>query len=225
MRYAGLILWLVFACNASAQVNPAGDAPLASSTPTLAMAVPPPGPAPFLAAGEPVPVPTPAPDSNGRQPVYGVLEDLDFQVYGGFTYFRFYELPGITGNLDGFNVSLVYYPHAGHLGVDGEFAVGFAPQTSASTTLDAGMGGGRFRVTVPHGVEVWAHALAGGAHFVPKTPYGSETALAFEGGGGVDFTLPHQRFGFRVEGDLLGTYLFSTHQYSPKISVGVVYKF
>ncbi len=220
MRYAGLLLSLVFACSAAAQVNPPGDAP-ASPLPTLAMAVPPAGPAPLPAAREPLPVP----DSNGRQPVYGVLEDLDFQVYGGFTYFRFYELPGLTGNLGGFNVSLVYYPHAGHLGIDGEFTAGFAPQNSFDTTLDAGMGGGRFRVTGPRGLEVWAHALAGGAHFVPKTPYGNETALGFEAGGGVDFTPRGQRIGFRVQGDLLATYLFSTHQYSPKISVGLVYKF
>jgi hypothetical protein len=222
MRYAGLLLSLVFASSAAAQVNPLGDAPLASPVPMFAVAVPPAGPGPFPG---PVPVPAPAPEANGRQPVYGVLEDLDFQLYGGFTYFRFYELPGLTGNLDGFNISLVYYPHAGHLGVDGEFTVGFAPQNSFGTTLDAGMGGGRFRVTALRGVEVWAHALAGGAHFVPKTPYGSETALGFEAGGGVDFTPRGQRIGFRVQGDLLATYFFSTHQYSPKISVGLVYKF
>lgn len=179
--------------------------------------------------GEAIAIPIPAeppsePTASVHEPVYGVLQDLDFQVYGGFTFFRFYELPGVTGNLAGLNVSLVYYPHAGCLGADGEFTVGFASQ-NGNTTFEAGMGGGRFRVMTPRHTEVWAHALAGGAHFIPKAPYGSESAFAFEAGGGVDWSPHGDRLAFRVQADLLGTYFFSTHQYGPKLSVGIVYNF
>jgi hypothetical protein len=250
MKCAALVLWasLVFAYSAAAQgvqlaaggpelrgvvvgsagsLTPASDFLLDSPTSELAMGFTSASPAaPTLAEAVPEAIAVAVPASSVHQPVYGVLQDFNFQAYGGFTYFRFYELPGITGNLAGFNVSLVYYPHAGHLGVDGEFAVGFASQSGANTTLDAGLGGGRFRVIGPRHIEVWAHALAGGAHFVPMTPYGSESALAFEAGGGIDWAPPRaERISFRVQADVLATYFFSTHQYTPKISAGIVYKF
>jgi len=183
-----------------------------------------PAPGPRLSAGGAASLPGNA-FPGAHQPVYGVLQDLNFQIYGGFTYFRFYELPGVTGNLAGLNASLVYYPRAGHWGVDGEFAIGFASQNGSTTTLGMWMGGGRFRLAAARGFEVWAHALAGGAHFVPKTPYGSETAFAFEAGGGADWSPRGGPIAFRAQGDVLGTYFFGTHQYGPKISVGVVYKF
>jgi len=221
MRFAALVLGatLIFASSAAAQVNTSSSfllpVPTFAAVPTAA--------SPAYPAAEPEPAS--AGSATVRQPIYGVVQDFNFQAYAGFTYVRFYELPGITGNLDGFNVSLVYYPHAGHLGLDGEFVAAFAPQNGVGTTLDAGMGGGRFRLSGSRGIEIWAHALAGGAHFVPKTPYGGETAFTFEAGGGVDLTPSHQRLSYRVEGDLLATYFFSTYQYNPKISVGLVYKF
>jgi len=224
MRSAALVLWasLVFAGGAAAQVNPANNLLLNSQFPALAGAVP----AAISAANLAAPLPeAAAPSSATRVPVYGVVQDFNFQVYGGFTYVRFYELPGTTGNLDGFNVSAVYYPHAGHFGLDGEFLATFAPQNGVGTTLDAGMGGGRARIFGPRGIELWAHALAGGGHFVPKTPYGSQNAFVFEAGGGVDLTPSHRRLAYRVEADLLGTYFFGTYQYNPKVSIGVVYKF
>jgi hypothetical protein len=207
---------LVFACGAAAQVNTN-----TLELPALAVAIPVASPSTL-----PAPIPEPAPASHStQQPVYGVLQDFDFQAYAGYTYLRFYELPGTTGNLDGFNVSLVYYPHAGHFGVDGEFVAGFAPQNGVGTTLDAIMGGGRVRLPLSRGVEIWGHALVGRAHFAPKTPYGTENALAFEAGGGVDLTPSHRRLSYRIEADALGTYFFSTYQYNPKVSVGVVYRF
>jgi hypothetical protein len=224
MRSAALVLWasLVFSGGAAGQVNPASSLLLNTQFPTLTGVIPAASPAAY--APDPAPEAVAAPAST-NQPVYGVLQDYNFQAYGGFTYVRFYELPGITGNLDGFNVSIVYYPHAGHLGLDGEFMAAFAPQNGVGTTLDAGMGGGRFRVSGPRNMELWAHALAGGAHFSPKTPYGSEGAFAFEAGGGVDLTPSHRRLAYRVQADLLATYFFGTYQYNAKVSVGLVYKF
>jgi hypothetical protein len=221
MRFVALLLGstLVLAGSAAAQANPASNLLLNSPIPAFA------GAAPAAIPAAALPEPTPASSSTDRSPVYGVLRDFNFQIYGGFTYIRFYELPGITGNLDGFNVSAVYYPHAGHLGLDGEFVAAFAPQNGVGTTLDAGMGGGRYRISGPQGTEIWVHALAGGSHFSPKTPYGSEGAFAFEAGGGVDLTPSHRRFALRVQADLLATYFFSTYQYNPKVSIGVVYKF
>lgn len=222
MRHAatlcGLILFLAF--GASAQIRPQSSFFLGSPFPALTAAVPSPSPEAFAAA---VPDPIAAPAEP--QGVYGVIQNFNFQAYAGFNYFRFYELPGVTGNLDGFNVSVVYYPRAGHWGVDGEFAVGFAPQAGVNTTLDAGMGGGRVRLFGARGVELWGHALAGGAHFTPRTPYGGESAFAFEAGGGVDVAPRNRRLAYRVQADVLGTYFFGTYQYNAKVSVGIVYKF
>jgi len=222
MRHAASLcgLLLVFALGAGAQVRPANSLFLGSSLPALAATMPSPGAA-ALAAAEPEPSPAPA----EPQGVYGVMQNFNFQAYAGFTYVRFYELPTTTGNLDGFNLSIVYYPHGRRWGLDGEFAAAFAPQNGVGTTLDAGMGGGRFRLFSTRGVELWAHALGGGAHFTPKTIYGSESALAFEAGGGIDLTPRHRRFAYRVQADVLGTYFFGTYQYNPKISLGIVYKF
>ena len=221
MRHVTILCGLIgiLATGARAQVSPGGSYLVGSSFTAFAMN----SPAEPASPADPRAEPTPS--SSTHEPVYGVLQDYNFQVYGGLTYFRFYELPHTTGNLYGFNVSLVYYPHAGHWGADGEFAAGFAPQQGVSTTLDMGMGGGRFRVTGPRNIQFWVHALGGGAHFTPKTIYGSESTFAFEGGGGVDLTPTHSRLSYRVQADLLGTYFFGTYQYSPKVSFGVAYRF
>ncbi len=173
-------------------------------------------PAPGALAAEPEPAP---------QGVYGVLQNYNWQAYAGYTHFTFYEIPGVTGNLNGFNMSLVFYPHGGHLGADGEFMAAFAPQAGVNTTMALGMGGARYRVDAGRGLEIWGHGLVGGAHFTPQTAYGSANAFAFEVGGGVDLNPRHGRLGYRAQVDMVGTRFFGTHQYNPKVSLGIVYKF
>jgi hypothetical protein len=204
----------VFARCASAQVAPANALLFGTPEPAaFALAMP---------AASAAPSPIPAAEPQG---VYGVFRDFNFEAYAGFTYVRFYELPGITGNLYGFNFSVVYFPHTGRLGLDGEFATVFAPQNGINTTLVLGMGGGRFRLTGDRGLVPWVHALAGGAHFTPQTPYGGESAFAFEAGGGIDLDRHNRRLGYRLQADLVATYFFGTYQYNPKVSVGIFYKF
>jgi hypothetical protein len=169
-----------------------------------------------LAAATPEPAP---------QGVYGVLQSYNWQAYLGFTHLVFYELPGVTGNLDGFNASLVYYPHGGHFAGDGEFAAAFAPNSAVNTRIEMGLGGVRFRLAAAPEIEVWAHGMVGGAKFLPQTPFGSDGAFAFAAGGGVDLNPRHKRLGLRLQADMVGTRFFGTHQYNPKISAGLVYRF
>lgn len=223
MRRAAVLcgVILVFAFGASAQTRSENSLFFGSTFPALtaAFASPVPG---ALAALPAEPAAMPA----APQGVYGVVQSYNFQIYGGFTYFHFYELPGTTGNLDGFNVGVSYFPKAGHLGLDAEYVAGFAPQNGTLTVLDAGLGGARYRVSNHRGDELWVHALAGVSHFVPLTPYGGDNAFAFEAGGGLDIAPKRNgRLAYRVEADVFGTYFFGTYQYSPKVSVGVVYKF
>jgi hypothetical protein len=207
---------LLMASAAHAQVNPASSPRFGSSTPEFSMAAP---VAADPGAGDPVPA-EPAP-----QGVYGVLQNYNWQAYVGFSHITFYELPGVTGQLNGFNMSLVYYPHSGHWAGDGEFVTGFAPQDGVNTHLAMGLGGVRYRVDVGHGLEIWGHGMVGGAHFYPQTAFGSQDAFAFDIGGGVDLNPRHKRLGFRGQVDWSPTLFFGTHQYNIRESVGIVYRF
>jgi len=210
MRYVaflcGVVLFLT--CNAGAQVNPSTSFLLSSPVPAWAAAAP--------ALGAPAASP---------QGVYGVLQNYNWQAYAGYTFLRFYEIPGVTGNMNGFNFSVVYYPHAARIGLDGEFAAAFASQAGINTKFALAMGGARYRLPGPRALEVWIHGLAGSSHFLPQTAFGSTDAFGFEAGGGVDLTPRGKRLGYRLQADMVGTRYFGTHQYSPKISFGLVYKF
>ena len=209
MRYVAFLcgLVLILACNAGAQVNPGTSLLLSSPAPARAAAAP--------------PLSAPAASPQG---VYGVLQSYNWQAYAGYTFLRFYEIPGVAGNMNGFNFSVVYYPHTGRLGLDGEFAAAFASQAGVNTKFALGMGGARYRLPGPRELEAWIHGLAGGSHFLPQTAFGSTSAFAFEVGGGIDLTPRGKRLGYRLQADMVGTRYFGTHQYSPKISFGLVYK-
>jgi len=225
MRNAAIMLgtFLAFALGASAQVAPLG--PVLFETPISAVGsfavASPDAPGSALSArsfasSEPADPP---------QGVYGVFQNFNFQAYVGYTFFRFYELPNATDNLNGLDASLAYYPRSGWFGADGELAATFGSQAGVSTKSVLGFGGARVRWEATRGIEIWAHGMAGGSHFSPQTPYGSENAFAFEFGGGLDFNPHHRRLSYRLQGDVVGTHFYGTYQYGPKISAGVVYKF
>ncbi|MGA2509667.1 MAG: hypothetical protein ABSG27_05505 [Candidatus Acidiferrales bacterium] len=223
MRYVaslgGVILLLAF--GTSAQIRPESSLSFASPFPALAAAVP------SANAAFALPSATAEPLGAAAEPqgVYGVTQNFNFQAYAGFTYLRFYELPTTTGNLDGFNFSVVYYPHGGRLGVDGELVAVFAPQGGVNTTLVMAMGGARYRFPTNRGFEPWVHALGGGAHFSPQTPFGGQGALGVELGGGIDLIPRRSRLSYRVQADLVETFFFGTYQANPKVSIGIVYNF
>jgi hypothetical protein len=212
----GIVLFLGF--SAGAQVNSGASLMLGSPMPAFAAAAPAamPGGNAFAVAAAPEPAP---------QGVYGVLQNHNWQAYVGYTHFVFYELPGVTGNLNGFNMSIVYYPHGGHFAADGEFAAAFAPEGSVNTRIEMVLGGARYRLEAARGVEIWGHGMVGGARFLPQTAFGSTNAFAFAVGGGVDLNPRHGRLGYRAQLDMVGTRFFGTHQYNPKLSIGIIYKF
>ncbi|MGA9570432.1 MAG: outer membrane beta-barrel protein [Candidatus Acidiferrales bacterium] len=157
------------------------------------------------------------------QDVTSVFENYAWQLYGGYTFLKFYELPGITPSMNGFNYSVVYY-WKDWFGFDGEFAATHATQDDVSSWFLFGGGGPRFRWSAKKGVELWAHALVGYSHFTPQTPAGNQHAFAYELGGGVD--LPFKpRWALRLGADAMCTTYFSTHQFSPTAHAGVVFRF
>lgn len=159
------------------------------------------------------------------QEIYGVRPVFNFEGYAGYTWFRFYEVPGITTSMNGFNFSIQYYPKP-WIGGDGEFVLTLGNQYPYQARFLLGLGGVRVR-TAPfrHNVFVWAHALAGATHFTPQTAYGGQGAFAYEVGLGADLNLSHARYAIRAGADMIGTTYFGTYQLSPKISAGMVYRF
>jgi hypothetical protein len=244
MRYsaflAGLVLLLSISSAAQTTVSnsvllpssyyavpAAADAPASSPsisltpfsvTPTPAAA--PPG---ALASSTPLSLSLAPAPAAPPQDVTSVFQSYAWQVYGGYTYTRFFELPSITQNMNGFNLNVVYY-WKDWLGVDGEFAATHATQDNVSSWLLFGGGGPRFRWSAKKGVEVWAHALAGYSHFTPQTPAGVQHAFAYELGGGVDLPFK-ERWAIRLGGDALCTTYFNTHQFSPVAHAGLVFRF
>jgi hypothetical protein len=112
------------------------------------------------------------------------------------------------------------------VGADGEFVLTLGDQYPYQARFLLGMGGVRVRwAPFQRNIEIWGHGLFGGSHFTPQTAYGPQGAFAYELGGGVDLNTHRERYAYRIGVDMVSTHFFSTYQFSPKISVGFVYKF
>ena len=220
---------LLFAASAKAQSNqqisPSPLSPLseyALNAPAEPVAAASTSPAPLPADALPAaPSPAPAP----QQDVAGVYQKYSFQLYGGYTFMRFFEAPHVTQNQNGFNFGAVYYYRSGFVGAEGEMTAMFGSALGDKSRLAFAAGGPRLRWSGPRGVELWGHALVGGAHLTPQTAFGGQGAFGYEIGGGVDINAGHRRLAYRAEADMVGTRFFNTFQYSPKVSVGVAYRF
>ncbi len=171
-----------------------------------------------LAASEPA-------DSKPR--VYGVFKSYQFQASAEYSFLRMYVAshPEVTENMNGFNFGLNYYPGGGWIAFDSEFMLEFGNLLGHTSHFAMIGGGPRFRWAGPEGIEIWGHALVGFSHLSPQTAYGGMGAFAFQAGGGADFGPHNRRIAYRVQADLVGTRLFGTYQYSPRIAAGVVFKF
>lgn len=230
MRHVVLLLGaiLIFSLNVHAQVNTNGSLMEVSpaQTPTFA----PLGTAMFALATPP-PFPDPLPTSSGGSQqtptVQGVFPDYYWRIYAGYSFFRFYiaSRPNVTVNTNGLDLGIVYYPHLGWIGVEGQFVGEYGGLFGQSLKFGLGLGGARFRWSAPRQAEVWGHALVGGTHFIPQTAFGGQGAFAFEAGAGVDLGSHRNRWAIRGEADLVGTRYFSTYQYSPRFAGGVVFKY
>lgn len=234
---------LLFASSAGAQANletpvrPAFPALEVAQTPGITSS--PALPRTFALALSPVAGPLGAPSpatpkfsassepAAQQPPVYGVFQVFNWQVYGGYAFVRFYEVPKIVVNLNGFELGMVYFPRGRWIGLEGKLLGGFGSQPNSCCTAKfvVAAGGPRFRWAAPRGMELWAHGLVGGSHFLPQTAFGSQSAFAYELGGGIDIGGHNRRVGYRVGAAVVGTRYFGTYQYSPAFSVGIIYKY
>jgi hypothetical protein len=157
--------------------------------------------------------------------VRGVFKAYNWQATAGYTFFRFYIIPHVQSNMNGINLGMVFYPKGHWVGADGEFIGAWGSVGGFSTRYVQAMGGPRFRWSAPRGLEIWGHGLVGGSHFLPQTALGNQGAFAYEVGGGVDLNIHQRRIAYRASANMVGTRYFNTYQYSPNVSIGVVFKF
>jgi hypothetical protein len=168
--------------------------------------------------------PVPSPPQPPPQGVQGVFENYSYDAYVGYTFLRFYEVPGTSPNLNGVNASFTAW-YRDWLGGDVEAFAVFGRQAGQNSWMVFGGVGPRFRYVGVKGIDFWAHGLVGGTFFSPQTPYGGQGAVAGVFGGGIDLNRRHRRMALRIGVDGIATHFFGTYQLSPKVSAGIVYKF
>lgn len=232
MKYSVVLIGalLLTAMNAGAQANFASNVTLAPSPfATLAPSPAPPATQPastgtFFA---PLPSPDPSPAASPAEPpqeVQGVFEKYSYDLYAGYTFFRFYEVPGTISNMNGGNASAVYW-YRDWIGADGEVFAAYGSQPGQNSWQIFAGAGPRVRWVRPKGIDFWAHAMVGVLWITPQTPYGGQSAFAGLVGAGVDLNGHHRHMAIRIAIDGVASHYFNTYQISPKLSAGIVYKF
>lgn len=218
MKRAAVLLACLFffSCGLKAQEVASNEVTTTADT-SIALNLPP--------AFASVTLPAASSEPAAPQIPVSVIPRYQFQLYAGYTFVRFYAYPGLEANRNGFDVSASYFPRSGFVGVEGALTSVYGSLNNEKSDFAFAGGGPRVRWDAPRGLEVWAHGLVGWSSFLPHIAGFSQNGLGYEVGAGVDVNAHLQHFAFRIEGDMLGTRLYDRSQYSPKFSVGVVYKF
>lgn len=168
------------------------------------------------AAAEPAPRPAPP---RGR-------EYFDrWQIGLAYTFVRFNSTP-LSANLNGINTSVAYMFDR-RFGVEGSVTAAFSTLLPGFLNEHAKflsyMAGARY--TFPKEKYVpWVHALAGGVHLQPQLAGFGRNGFAFAVGGGVDYPLT-SGLAARVQGNWVGTRLFSETQNNFQIAAGFLIHF
>jgi hypothetical protein len=235
MRYVCVLATslLFLALNAYAQVNFADSVTLLTPS-FVTNSSPAPAP-PFNNPASPSAVNAPtitpvlarlslSPPQPPPQGVQGVFENYSYDAYVGYTFVRFYEVPGTSPNLNGVNGSFTGW-YRDWFGGDVEVFALYGRQSGQNSWMVFGGIGPRFRYVGVKGIDLWVHGLVGGTYFTPQTPYGGQGAVGGVVGGGVDLNAHHRHMALRIGVDAIATHFFGTYQVSPKASAGIVYKF
>ena len=211
-----------FAALILAGASHAQFSPVSALNASLAPAAVPSLPGAPLRGGEPAPASPPSsPPGDSTVRVY---RNYRFQYYAGFTFITADNLPNSIRPRDGFENSLTGYV-VPKLGLEGALFTTFGWQYGERSRLVFGAGGPRYRWLTRNGFQGWGHALIGGTHYTPQTANGPQLAAAYEAGAGIDLLRPHAHIGFRLSGDIVATHFFSSWEYNPKLSAGVVIAF
>lgn len=155
------------------------------------------------------------------QNVQGVHPDSrPLELGVGFTFVSFHEVPTNTINNAGFTTSILYRHN--QMGVEGELTDAIGSQNGARSQILFTGGGARFYVPDFGSFRPWTHAEVGYAHLSPDVSLGTNHALGYKIGGGLDFNPRRSRIEYRVSGDIFGSAFFGTYQVSPEVSLGLI---
>ncbi len=154
----------------------------------------------------------------------------------GFGYqYQHFKILGQTFHDNGYNTDFTGYLND-WFGLEGTAVVGFgsiSQPVGINGTINAKstMIGGGPHIAVHNGsrFEPWAHVLVTWDHFrFTETNniigLGSNSAIGFMAGGGVDFKLFPRTY-LRVQGDALGSHFGATRQFNYSIGTGIVFNF
>jgi opacity protein-like surface antigen len=166
--------------------------------------------------------------------VLGSAGLTDWQISIGYQFTRL-NMPAVKGlsaftvNDHGLNISFTRFLNS-WAGLEGEVGDGFGSASVAvipsARSLFVG-GGPRLAYRGHRRYEPWVHGVVGMEHFrftQTATAYGSNTALGYLVGGGMDYHL-NQRVAIRIQGDYLGTRLFSANQGHWQVVAALVFNF
>ena len=150
-----------------------------------------------------------------------------WQLGLGFQY-QHYDLLGQNFHTFGYNVGITRYVND-WFGVEGVGSFGFGTAGSApSLTAKSFFVGGGPHIAVSNGsrFEPWIHVLAGLQHFrfTQTSTIGSNSAVGFMGGGGVDYKIGDRTY-LRFQGDFIGSHFLKQIDKSYSFGTGLVFNF
>ena len=176
--------------------------------------------------------PSAEPDAAPAQ--FSPSDRPSWQLEAGAQY-QHYRVLGVAFHDFGFNASVTRYLN-NWFGLEGAAAVGFGhtgTTLNVTAPLDAKSffigGGPHVAISNRTRFEPWAHALVGLQHFRftqtnTKVGLGSNSALGFQLGGGVDFKIIERAF-WRVQADYVGSHFSAGEQTNYSVGTGLVFNF
>jgi hypothetical protein len=197
-------------------------APIAKDSFLLAQAPPKPSLA-ALSFATPAPAPSPAADPAPAPP-YGYNErDYNLEIALGLSVIRFrssvYEATGV-----GFHSAAAFF-FKDWLAIEAAVSSGFAPTIFADEHVKILTYGAGPKISLGRKrLEPWVHVLGGGIHALPQTALGGKNGFQVTGGVGADYGL-NPRLSIRLEGDYVGSHLFSTWQHNYQAIAAAVIHF
>jgi opacity protein-like surface antigen len=163
----------------------------------------------------------------GMPAEYSPTDREAWQLDVGYQY-QHYKVLGQTFHDQGYHVGVTRYL-SNWYGIEADAVMGFG-HTSTPLNLVAKSffvgGGPHISIYRTKRLEPWTHALVGWQHFrfSQSSTVGSNSALGFMAGGGVDYKIS-DALSWRIQGDFIGSHFQNTIDKNYSFGTGVVLNF
>jgi opacity protein-like surface antigen len=150
-----------------------------------------------------------------------------WQLGDGFQY-QHYNVLGQNFHTFGYNVGLTRYIN-NWFGIEGVGSFGFGNTGTSPSLVAKSMfvgGGPHLAFNNSSRLEPWIHVIPGWQHFrfTQTDKIGSNSAIAFMGGGGVDYKLGDSVY-WRFQADFIGSHFQSTIDKNYSFGTGLILNF